>query len=192
MRAMMPPMTIHCTTCSSEQLVKNGRSRHGHQRYRCKRCGATCGEVDHRLVPEALRQSALAHYAEGVGLRATERLVGVSHNSVMNWVKSEVAGQALARIDASQIDLVEADELWSYVGEKKDQFGCGGLLIALPKEFSAGRWVIATPRQPGRWVRRFLAAIRSLTPPTATTPTAPSSARTGTSSARRTRIRSRA
>lgn len=174
-------MTIHCKTCSSEQLVKNGRSRHGHQRYRCKRCGATCGDVDHRLVPEALRQSALAHYAEGVGLRATERLVGVSHNSVMNWVRSEVAGQALAQIDASEISVVEADELWSYVGEKKAPSGSGGLLIALPKEFSAGRWVIATPRQPERWVRRFLAAIQSLTPLTATAPTAPSSSKTSTS-----------
>ena len=185
-------MTIQCKTCSSEQLVKNGRSRHGHQRYRCKLCGSTCGETDHRLVPEALKQSALAHYAEGVGLRATERLVGVSHNSVMNWVKSEIAGKALAQIDASQISVVEADELWSYVGEKKAPCGSGGLLIALPKAYSAGRWVIVTPEQPERWVRRFLVAIRSLTPPMATDPTVPSSSLTSTSSAKRTRTRSKA
>ena len=138
------------------------------------------------LVPQALKQSALQPYAEGVGLRATERLVGVSHNSVMNRVKSEIAGKALAKVDASAISFVEADKLWSYVGKKK-QFGCGGLLIALPKEFLAERWAIATPQQPGRWVRRFLAALQSLTPPTSTDVTEPSLTKPSTSKARRTR-----
>jgi transposase-like protein len=183
-------MQIQCTACSSDQWVKNGRSRHGHQRYRCKACGATFGELDRRLVPEALKQSALAHYAEGVGLRATERLVGVSHNSVMNWVKQEVAGKALAKVDASEICYVEADELWSYVGEKKSQFGSGGLLIALPREFSAGRWAIAIPQRPARWVRRFLTALQSLTPQTSSPATTPSSIKAGTLKAKRTPTRS--
>jgi len=30
---------------------------------------------------------------EGVGLRATERLVGASHNAVMNWGREAVAGK---------------------------------------------------------------------------------------------------
>ena len=128
----------------------------------------------------------MQHYAEGVGLRATERLVGVSHNSVMNWVKQEVAGKALVKVDASEIVYIEADELHSFVGEKKELFGCGGLLIALPKEFSAGRWAIAIPQQPGRWVRRFLAALQSFTPPTTTRATASSLIKPSTSKAKRT------
>jgi InsA N-terminal domain len=185
-------MDIICNTCQSNQMVKNGRSRHGNQRYRCKACGATSGDVDRRLVASELKDSALRHYAEGVGLRATERLVGVSHNSVINWVKQEVAGKALAKIDASDISYVEADELWSYVGEKKEQFGCGGLLIVLPKEFSAGSWVIATPRQPAHWVRRFLAALQSLTPPTSTPATTPSFTPVSISKAKRTPTPSKA
>jgi transposase-like protein len=183
-------MQILCNSCQSAEVVKNGRSRHGHQRYRCKSCAATFGELDRRRVPEPLKESALKHYAEGVGLRATERLVGVSHNSVMNWVRQDIAGKALAKVDASELSYVEADELWSYVREKKEPFGCGGLLIALPKEFSAGRWVIAIPRQPRRWVRRFLAALQSLTPVTTTRATASSSAKTATSRAKRTPTRS--
>lgn len=185
-------MPIQCTNCSSDQWVKNGRSRHGHQRYRCKSCSATFGALDHRLVSPELKESALQHYAEGVGLRATERLVGVSHNSVMNWVKQEIAGKALAKVDASEISYVEADELWTYVGQKKEQFGSGGLLIALPKEYSAGSWVIAIPQQPKRWVRRFLAALQSLTPPTSTPATTTSFAEPSSSKARRTRTPSKA
>ncbi len=180
-------MPTQCPSCSSTRLVKNGRSRHGHQRYRCRSCGSTFGDADRRQVTPQLKESALRHYAEGVGLRATERLVGVSHNSVMNWVRQEVAGKALAKVDASEIGFVEADELWSYVAQKKEQFGCGGLLIALPIEFSGGSWAIAIPRQPERWVRRFLAALQSLTPQTSTLATTPSSAKTSTSKAKRTR-----
>ena len=185
-------MDIQCAQCGSARIVKNGRSRHGHQRFKCRACGVTFGDLDHRRVEPGLRENALRHYVEGVGLRATERLVGVSHNSVMNWVREEVAGLALAQVDAAQIDTIEADELWTYVGKKKSQFGSGGLLIVLPTKYSAGRWVIATPEQPERWARRFLLAISSLTPPTTGSATAESSPRPSTSGVKRTRTISKA
>ena len=112
-------MDIQCAQCGSARIVKNGRSRHGHQRFKCRACGVTFGDLDHRRVEPGLRENALRHYVKGVGLRATERLVGVSHNSVMNWVREEVAGQALAQVDAAEIDTIEADELWTYVGKKR-------------------------------------------------------------------------
>ena len=66
-----------------------------------------------------LKQAALQHYLEGVGQRATERLVGVSHNSIMNWVLKEVEGKAIAPAKPSEVQWVEADELWTYVGKKR-------------------------------------------------------------------------
>ena len=104
---------MQCAHCASEELVKNGLSRHGHQRWLCRDCGRTCGEQDHRRVEPAKRASALAHYLEGVGLRATERLVGVSHNAVMNWVVEEVSEQVLAQMPPEEVEWVEADELWT-------------------------------------------------------------------------------
>lgn len=168
-------MKLICPNCSSIKFVKNGKSRHGNQRYRCKDCGDTFGEVDHRAVDPTLKEAALRAYADGVGQRQTERLVGVSHNSIMNWVKAEIAGKALEKIDPSTIEYVEADELWSYVAEKKAIFGSGGLLIALPEKYSDGLWAVATPLQPKSWVRRFLAALSSLSAPTSGTPTIESS-----------------
>ena len=185
-------MKIQCSQCRSERIVKNGHSRHGHQRFKCRACRVTFGDLDHRRVEPGLRENALRHYVEGVGLRATERLVGVSHNSVMNWVRAEVAGRALAQVDAAQIETIEADELWTYVGKKKSQFGSGGLLIVLPAKYSAGRWVIATPERPERWARRFLAAINSLTPPTTGSATEPSSQKANTSRVKHTPTPSKA
>src|ERR1039457_4481527 len=109
---------MKCQHCGSEAVVKNGCSRHGRQRWLCRECHKTCGEKDHRRVEPAKRASALAHYLDGVGLRATERLVGVSHNAVMNWVLEEVVGKALAGVKPDEVEWVEADELWTYVGQK--------------------------------------------------------------------------
>ena len=123
------------------------------------------------MAPEK-KASALAHYLEGVGLRATERLVGVSHHAVMNWVLEEVAGKALALAKPEEVEFVEADELWTYVGQKKRPAGCGGLLIVLPKRSAAGRWAIVEPKQPGVWMRRFLTPPTSPSAPTSGIPTA--------------------
>ena len=165
---------MKCLHCASEVVVKNGSSRHGHQRWLCRQCGKTCGERDRRRVEPAKRANALAHYLEGVGLRATERLVGVSHNSVMNWVQAEVADKALASVPAAEVEWVEADELWTYVGKKKKLAGCGGLLIVLPSRCAAGRWGIVAPKQPANWMRNFRMGSTSPTAPISGTPTAKS------------------
>ena len=183
---------MQCLHCASEQLVKNGLSRHGHQRWLCQACGRTCGEEDHRRVEPTKRTAALAHYLEGVGLRATERLVGVSHNAVMNWVLEEVSGKVLAQVPPGEVEWVEADELWTYVAKKKRLAGCGGLLIALPKRSAAGRWGIVVPRRPSVWMRSFLTPHTSSSAPTSGIPTARFSPGIGTSKAKRTPSPSRA
>ena len=138
----------------------------------CRGCGRTCGEKDHRRVEPAKRASALAHCLEGVGLRATERLVGVSHNAVMNWVIEAVEGKALAAAKPEEVEWLEADELWTYVGQKKGPAGGGGLLIVLPRKSADGRWAIVEPKRPAAWMRSFLTPGTSSSAPTSGIPTA--------------------
>ena len=175
---------MKCVNCSSDRIVKNGKSRHGSQRWLCRQCGKTCGERDGRRVEAGLRKAAIAHYLEGTGQRSIERLLGVSHNSVMNWVHEEVEGKALTPVPASEVKWVEADELWTFIGEKKSSAGSGGLLIALPRKCADGRWAIVAPRRPGSWMRSFLAAAASSSAPTSGTPTGSSSRGAATSRAR--------
>ena len=119
-------MQILCTPCTSDQWVKNGRCCHGHQRYQCKACGATFGEVDRRLGAPGAQAKRFVALSRGHGPARDRAIGGVSHNSVMNWVKSEIAGKALAKVDASAISFVEADKLWSYVGKKKSSLAVVG------------------------------------------------------------------
>src|SRR5487761_1972810 len=93
---------------------------------------------------------------EGVGQRATERLLGVSHNSITNWVKMAVGGQVLKATPAEKVAWVEADELWTYVSKTKMMAGSGGLLIVLPSASWAGRWGIVEPKPQSGWMRSFL------------------------------------
>ena len=120
----------------------------------------------------AQRAAALAHYLEGVGLRATERLVGVSHNAVMNWVLEAVEGKALAAAQPEEVEWVEADELWTYVGQKKRPAGSGGLLIVLPRKSADGRWGIVAPKRPAAWMRSCLTPATSPSAPISGIPTA--------------------
>jgi transposase-like protein len=163
--------------CQTAKIVKNGTSRHGHQRGNCLGCQKTFGEKDRRLVAPEKQAAALAQYLEGVGQRATERLLGVSHNSITNWVKKAVAGQVLKATPAEKVAWVEADELWTYVAKKKTLAGSGGLLIVLPNASWAGRWGIVEPKQRSGWMRNFLTPPTSSLPPTSGTPMPKSSAK---------------
>ena len=64
-------------------------------------------------------------YVNGMGFRAIERIKGVHHTSIINWVKQ--VGELLPNAYAPQtIPLVgELDELETFVGSKKTKFGSG-------------------------------------------------------------------
>ena len=76
-----------CPKCDSAEATKSGIINE-RQRFKCRQCGyhytvAKVGrEVDSYYVIKALQL-----YIEGVSYREIERLLGVSHVSVMNWVK---------------------------------------------------------------------------------------------------------
>ena len=109
---------MKCPHCQTANIVKNGTSRHGHQRWQGLACQKTFGEKDRRWVASEKKAAALAQYLEGVGQRATERLLGVSHNSITNWVKKAVASKVLAATPAEKVTWVEADEWWTYIAKK--------------------------------------------------------------------------
>lgn len=76
-----------CPDCQSDRVAKNGRQQ-GKQRYVCRGCGRQF--VDRyvaRGYPLEIRQECLDLHRAGVSFREIERSTGVSHNTVINWVK---------------------------------------------------------------------------------------------------------
>jgi AcrR family transcriptional regulator len=77
-----------CPDCLSDRVSKNGRQQ-GKQRYVCRGCGRQfVDRYVERGYPLEIRQKCLDLHQQGVSFREIERSTGVSHNTVINWVKN--------------------------------------------------------------------------------------------------------
>lgn len=93
------------------------------QRYRCRQCGQTASDLQSRplatlRVPLPKAVQALSLFCEGMGVRATERLTGLSRKTVLAILR--VAGTKCARLLDQRIrgmncKRVAVDELYSFV-----------------------------------------------------------------------------
>ena len=123
---------MNCPKCNSSKIVKDGIVK-GKQRFLCKNCKFRF-TVMYRGKPPDLKRQAIELYLEGLGFRSIERILKVSNVSVMNWVRE--FGKKLdqiKRVEAS-IDVIEMDEIHTYIEGKKTTAGSGWLLIGLGKE----------------------------------------------------------
>jgi AcrR family transcriptional regulator/transposase-like protein len=79
-----------CVDCGSDRVAKNGH-RHGNQRYICRACGKQFADrYSCRGYPPDIKQQCLALHQQGIGFREIERQTGVSHNTVINWVRKDI------------------------------------------------------------------------------------------------------
>lgn len=78
---------MNCPKCNCNDKIKNGLIN-GVQRYRCKCCGCNY-TVSNKILSEkkARQQLAFSLHSEGHSFHAISRILGVSHVSVMNWVR---------------------------------------------------------------------------------------------------------
>jgi AcrR family transcriptional regulator len=77
-----------CPECQSDRIAKNGRQQ-DKQRYICRGCGRQfVDRYVERGYPLEIRQKCLDLHQQGVSFREIERSTGVSHNTVINWVKN--------------------------------------------------------------------------------------------------------
>ena len=116
-------ISMKCPKCESTQISKNGR-HHGNQNYICLHCGRQFVEsYSPKGYSDDVKQLRLKMYLNGMGFRGIERVTGINHNTIINWVRQ--AGKALP--DAPESDeipeVTELDELQTFVGAKKIRFG---------------------------------------------------------------------
>jgi len=140
---------MNCTRCKSANKVKRGFVRNK-QRYNCKDCDYNYTvKKKSTSKSDQVKRQALQLYLEGLGFRSIGRYLNVSHVSVYQWIKSY--GSKLEKLKSNQsIEVVEVDEMHSYIGDKKTTVGYGLLLIDLEKGSSTSLLAIeARKRQRG-------------------------------------------
>ena len=64
-------------------------------------------------------------YVNGMGFRGIERVTGVHHTTIINWVK-QIGDQLDKAPPTEEIpETTQIDELQTYIGKKKIRFGFG-------------------------------------------------------------------
>ena len=137
---------MKCPKCKSDHNRKDGFVK-GKQRFKCKQCNHRFTvELKSTAQPESTKRQALLLCLEGLGFRSIGRFLGVSHVAIYKWIKS--FGQQVEKIKSEQkIQVVELDEMHTYISAKKNIAGSGLLLIEMGKNSSTAYWVPGEPKQ---------------------------------------------
>jgi AcrR family transcriptional regulator len=76
-----------CPHCQSDRVAKNGR-HNSRQRFVCRSCGRQFFDrYTPRGYPPETKHQCLELHRQGISFREIERQTGVSHNTVINWVR---------------------------------------------------------------------------------------------------------
>lgn len=116
---------MKCPRCASTHIRKNGKKK-CKQNYICANCGRQfIDSYEHQGYTEDIKKECLEMYVNGSGFRAIERVKKVHHTTVISWVKK--LGKALPDApENNEIpEVTQVDELETFVGSKKTNFGCG-------------------------------------------------------------------
>ena len=110
----------------STKQNKHGYTKSHSQRYRCQHCQKSYTPIQKaRGYSEETRKQALQMYIDGVNFRRIGRFLGIHHQSVINWVNAS-ADQIPEAPVPEAVDDVEMDELFTFIGSKKQNL-CNSL-----------------------------------------------------------------
>jgi transposase-like protein len=81
---------LKCQHCGSENIVRNGKTQNGKQRYFCHHCRHRSRDNPQpNGYPEPERETILRAYHERSSLRGLTRTFGVARNTVSSWLKKK-------------------------------------------------------------------------------------------------------
>jgi transposase-like protein len=127
---------MNCPKCKCSKSVKSGKIK-DRQRYKCKECGCNYTvEIKSTAKSKSQKKQALHLYLEGLGFRSIGRILGVSNVYVLNWIRDFGKKVQDLHSTSEPIEMVEVDEMHSYIGSKKTIVGFGLLLIDMEKDLS--------------------------------------------------------
>lgn len=131
---------IACPKCQDNNVVKSGVINQK-QRYLCKKCNYyfTVNKIG-KKIDDYYVTKALQLYLEGLSYREIERIIGVSHVSISNWIKSfNIKKPANANYHPTY-KILNHLELVEYIQNKKTLSGAGMIITELGDKFMLIKW----------------------------------------------------
>lgn len=118
-------MKHSCPSCGQQDVVCNGRTRHGKQNYKCRDCGRqfVLDPLWKAITPEqyGLIERMLL---ERISLAGIARVLQISEDTVQRYVNAQaevVSQQVEVSAKPKKRLTVQMDELWSFVDDKGNQ-----------------------------------------------------------------------
>ena len=112
---------MQCPDCGCQHIRKNGHRR-GKQNYICLACSHQFIKPSHpQRYSNDVKRLCLRIYVNGMSIRGIDRVRGITHPTIINWIKH--TGERLPdAYDPDQLPQVgELDELETFVGYKKNK-----------------------------------------------------------------------
>ncbi len=129
-----------CPKCTHPTTVRNGIIN-DRQRFRCKQCSYNFTvEKQGKGISSYYVIKALQLYIEGVSYREIERLLGVSHVSVMNWVKKYQIHVPERSDYHPTYRVVNHAELAEFIANRENVTGAGMIITELGDKFMLIKW----------------------------------------------------
>lgn len=87
----MASISVRCPACTgTEGVVRNGKSTAGHQRYLCKQCRKTWQlTFTYTASQPGTHQKIIDMAMNGVGCRASARIIGIGLNTIFRHLKTQ-------------------------------------------------------------------------------------------------------
>lgn len=131
---------IFCPKCKTQDVVKSGTAK-GKQRYKCRPCNYNFTVMkEGKSIDPYYVIKALQLYIEGVTLREIERILGVSHVSVMNWIRKYNVRAPENLEYRPTYKVLTHSELIGFFSDKDSMKHAGCLITELGDKFMVIKW----------------------------------------------------
>ncbi|MBP8793677.1 MAG: IS1 family transposase [Lutibacter sp.] len=129
-----------CPNCGSNQYIKSGIVKE-RQRYKCKKCNYyfTVNKIGKQIDAYYVNK-ALQLYLEGLSYREIERILGISHVSIINWVKKYNVKRPYSVEYHPTYKILNALELSKYFSNPANLHGAGVVVTELGDKFMLIKW----------------------------------------------------
>lgn len=129
-----------CPKCQSNCIIKSGVIN-SKQRYLCKKCNYffTVNKMG-KKIDDYYVTKALQLYLEGLSFREIERIIGVSHVTISNWVKSYNIKKPSQANYHPTYRIFNHLELVEYIKNKELLSGAGMIITELGDKFMLIKW----------------------------------------------------
>ena len=141
-------VVFHCPECDSTNVVKNGKNSAGSQQFLCKECRKSAVMYPQNQRSQEEKEQILSAYHERPSMRGIARMFHISRDSLKKLLTGgkKVSEQPTVKeslLPAESEDVLELDEIWSFVFIKTDKYWLWtAIILSLVGSLLSTTWLL--------------------------------------------------